>query len=97
MRTNGVEALRWLRKETAPALILLDLMMPHVSGTMVCLELRRDPRWRKVPIIITSAMADHPDVKDLVDHAVAILPKPVDLARLLAVAGDHLAPRTVTS
>jgi two-component system cell cycle response regulator len=47
-------------RETPPDLVLLDLMMPGMSGLEVCAALRRDARTREVPIIVISA-ADESD------------------------------------
>jgi CheY-like chemotaxis protein len=53
---DGVEALEWLRAAAqAPGLILLDLVMPRMSGRDFLDELRRDPRLAQPPIIALSA------------------------------------------
>ena len=51
---DGLEGLRMAR-ETKPDLILLDLMMPGMSGEEVCAELRRDPALSTTHIIILTA------------------------------------------
>ena len=52
---DGREALQVLERETDICLVLLDLMMPHVSGLDVLTAMRRDPRWRDLPCIILTA------------------------------------------
>jgi DNA-binding response OmpR family regulator len=44
-----------LDKSSPPCLILLDLMLPGMSGTELCRRLRREPATRKTPIIILTA------------------------------------------
>jgi DNA-binding response OmpR family regulator len=44
-----------LDKKNAPVLILLDLMLPGMSGTELCRRLRREPATRRTPIIILTA------------------------------------------
>ncbi|MBI1848344.1 MAG: GAF domain-containing protein [Candidatus Rokubacteria bacterium] len=51
---NGRVALDRLR-ETVPAVILLDLMMPEMDGFEVVSELRRHPEWRAIPIVVVTA------------------------------------------
>ena len=51
---NGKEALARV-EENAPALILLDLMMPVMDGFEFVMELRKVPAWRAIPIIVVTA------------------------------------------
>ena len=57
---DGQEALERAQAET-PDLILLDLMLPKVSGYSVCTTLRQDPRFAKTPIIIIMLSAKAQD------------------------------------
>jgi DNA-binding response OmpR family regulator len=52
---DGREALDLLECEGDVALVLLDLMMPNVSGLDVLAQLRANPRFREVPCIILTA------------------------------------------
>ncbi len=75
--------------DSPPALILLDLMLPDVSGWEVARRLREHPRTRTVPIIAVSALARVQE-REAAIHAGcdAYLTKPFtpdDLARLIAV------------
>lgn len=54
---NGTAALAKTR-EQHPALLILDLMMPELSGFDVCKCLKRDPETESIPIIMLSAKAD---------------------------------------
>jgi CheY-like chemotaxis protein len=51
---NGREALGALERST-PALVLLDLMMPEVDGFQVLEAMRRDERWREIPVVVVTA------------------------------------------
>ncbi|MCH8225120.1 MAG: response regulator, partial [Chloroflexi bacterium] len=51
---NGRIALDIL-DETAPSLVLLDLMMPEMDGFEFIVELRRSDRWSKVPVVVVTA------------------------------------------
>jgi phosphate regulon transcriptional regulator PhoB len=57
---DGYEALDAARKRL-PDLILLDLMMPGISGFDVCRELRRDERTARIPVIMLTARGDEVD------------------------------------
>jgi two-component system phosphate regulon response regulator PhoB len=57
---DGTEGLR-KAQTLLPDLILLDVMLPGLSGTDVCRELRAGERTRDIPIIILSARAEETD------------------------------------
>ncbi|MGA8654835.1 MAG: response regulator transcription factor [Chthoniobacterales bacterium] len=57
---NGREALQ-LIKNRSPTLIVLDLMLPEMSGLDVCRLIRSDPRSSQVPIVILSAKSEEID------------------------------------
>ena len=52
---DGREALDVLERESDIGLVLLDLMMPQLSGLDVLARIRADPRWRHLPCIILTA------------------------------------------
>jgi DNA-binding response OmpR family regulator len=60
--TNGQDALR-LVPETKPELLLLDVMMPGVSGFEVLAKLRADAPTKSLPIIMLTAKAQDADVE----------------------------------
>jgi CheY-like chemotaxis protein len=76
---NGVQALHELRKNRRPDLMLLDLMMPVMSGWEVLEEIQADEQLARIPVVVVSAMSA-PGVRE---H----LAKPIDLERLLATVG----------
>jgi two-component system alkaline phosphatase synthesis response regulator PhoP len=52
--SNGEEAMQIIA-EKAPDLILLDVMMPRKDGYQVCQELRANPSWKNIKIIMLTA------------------------------------------
>lgn len=58
--STGRDALRALEAEI-PDLVLLDLMLPGVSGLDVLREMRRHDAWREVPVILLTARAEETD------------------------------------
>jgi len=53
--SNGRQALSWLADNSAPAAILLDLMMPEMDGFEVLDELAANAKWREIPVIVITA------------------------------------------
>ncbi len=59
---NGQEGLDKM-KENRPDLIILDIMMPKLSGVEVISEMRKDVNLEKIPIIVLSNLTDGPDIE----------------------------------
>ena len=57
---NGADALQRAVEKT-PDLILLDLMLPEVDGTIVCRLLKNDPRTKNIPIVMVTAKTEEKD------------------------------------
>jgi two-component system alkaline phosphatase synthesis response regulator PhoP len=57
---TGTEVLPYLRAQTAD-LVVLDLMLPGLSGMAVCELLRADPTTSKIPVIMLTARGDEAD------------------------------------
>lgn len=79
---SGREALEYLRQGLRPDLILLDLMMPEVSGWAFLARQRGDASLASIPVVVISGqgLSAH-QVAQL--GVAAYLPKPVDLDMLL--------------
>jgi len=58
--TNGEEALQKLR-ETKPALVILDIMMPKVNGFDVLKNIRADQEFKNIPVIVLTALIQDVD------------------------------------
>jgi CheY-like chemotaxis protein len=84
-----------LDKENPPALILLDLMLPGMSGAELCRRLRREPQTRRTPIIMPTARG--PEVEDDVPAGAGGVVGPVVVAHddaavfRVAARGDERA------
>lgn len=59
--STGREALAKMKQEQPCDLVLLDLMLPDLSGTEVCRQLRTQPHTRDVPVIMITAKGDEID------------------------------------
>ncbi len=83
---NGEDALL-LVDEDPPDMIILDWMMPKVSGIEVCRRLKLRPETRAIPIIILSARAEEVDrVRGLETGADDYVIKPYSMVELMARA-----------
>jgi two-component system phosphate regulon response regulator PhoB len=60
LATTGEQALAHLRRRV-PDLVLLDLMLPDVSGTEVCRQIKGDARTRHVPVVMLTAKGEELD------------------------------------
>lgn len=58
---DGMQALDQLTAHPEVQLVLLDIMLPKLSGYDVLAQIKRNPDWRSVPVIIVSALADIDD------------------------------------
>ena len=86
----GDEALL-LIEEDAPDLVVLDWMLPGVSGIEICRRLKTRPETRNLPIIMLSARSEEVDrVRGLETGADDYVVKPYSLAELMARVRAHL-------
>jgi len=68
----------------APDLILLDIMMPKMSGFEVCKRLKNDPKTRDIPVIMVTALNEFGDIERGIDSGTDdFLSKPVNKLELL--------------
>ena len=87
---DGEEALNKAR-ENKPDLIILDLMLPKISGFEVCRMLKFDDAFKQIPIIILSALDQQEDRSKAVNmDADAYFVKPFDFKLLLTKIQDFL-------
>lgn len=84
MAENGDEALLLVTEEE-PDLIVLDWMLPNVSGIEICRRIKADPATRPIPIIMLSARGDEVDrVRGLETGADDYVVKPYSVVELMA-------------
>ena len=81
---DGEEALLVIR-EDVPDVIVMDWMMPHLSGIEVCRRLKSNPETRSIPVIILSARSEDEDkVRGLEIGADDYVVKPYSVVELMA-------------
>lgn len=81
---NGEDALLLVQEEQ-PDLIVLDWMLPKVSGIEVCRQVKADPATRNIPIIMLSARSEEVDrVRGLETGADDYVVKPYSVVELMA-------------
>lgn len=87
---NGKEALDWLQTQSEPALVLLDLMMPVMSGWEFLDAQQADKKLSAHPVIVLSAVASTRGQSSLSSaKAAGYLTKPVDLYHLLSTVRKY--------
>jgi len=92
---DGREALQVLEREGDICLVMLDLMMPHLSGLDVLSAMRNDPRWRDLPcIILTAAGQEQQHVSAMELGANDFLTKPFSPKKLYARAAQLVGVST---
>ena len=75
---NGAEAMNIIKK-SLPDLILLDVMMPKMSGFEVCRRLKNDPATANIPVIMVTALGEMCDIERAIDSGTDdFLSKPVN-------------------
>jgi len=81
---DGEEALLQL-KEAKPDAVLLDWMLPRLSGLELCRQIRRAPTWRDLPVIMLTARGEEGDrVRGLDSGADDYVVKPFSTTELIA-------------
>ena len=80
---DGPEALAIIAKNP-PDLILLDVMMPRMSGFEVCRRIKNDPKTSDIPVIMVTALNEFGDIERGIDSGTDdFLSKPVNKLELL--------------
>jgi len=80
---DGLEALKSVEDEQ-PDMILLDVMMPRMSGFQACSRIKANPQTRDIPVVMITALNEVGDVERAVESgADDFLTKPVNKLELL--------------
>lgn len=86
---NGQEALDFLRAHVHPCVVLLDLMMPVLSGPELLEIMAGDERLAQLPVVVVSAIADRGSAPGVAKF----LRKPVASDVLRATVAEYCQPR----
>lgn len=74
-----------------PAVLVLDRMLPGVSGDLLLKQIRSDPQWQHTPVVMISALRRRTEVNyALKGGANHYLPKPLDLSALVSTVEGYL-------
>lgn len=91
--TNGVEAMAKVAEES-PDLILLDIMMPKMSGFEVCKRLKGDPKTRDIIVIMVTALNETADIERAAECGTDdYISKPIDRKVLVNLVRNLLTTR----
>lgn len=83
---DGAQAIRMIEeaRDHKPDLVLLDVMMPRMSGFEVCRKLKEDPATRAIPIMMVTALNELGDIERGVESGTDdFVTKPVNKLELL--------------
>ena len=97
---DGIEAIGMIEDagQPTPDLILLDVMMPKMSGFEVCRKLKEDPATRTIPIMMVTALNEMGDIeKAVAAGADDFLSKPVNRLELTTRVRSLLRVRHLTN
>jgi CheY-like chemotaxis protein len=84
---DGAEALAWLEAGNRPRIVVLDLVMPRMSGEEFLRELRARPGVRELPVVLMTAVSPG---KIVLPETDALIRKPFELDQLLRVIRGFL-------
>ncbi|MDM8350862.1 response regulator [Pseudomonas sp. sp1636] len=88
---DGQEALEAIERQP-PDLVLLDVMLPRLSGFDVCQKIRENPLWQHMRVVMLTAKGREVEIsKGLALGANAYITKPFSTQELLAQIGAQLA------
>jgi two-component system, sensor histidine kinase and response regulator len=102
LAADATEALALLAQETAANrrvdVALLDLQMPGMDGLMLARQIRENPAYQALPLIMLTSMGERLPAEILQSHGMrACLTKPVRMQQLFQVLGQTLRPASAPS
>ncbi|HEX3597672.1 MAG TPA: response regulator [Polyangiaceae bacterium] len=83
---NGLQAMEALGGAILPCVVILDLIMPFMTGNEVFAQMQQDQRLAKVPVIVSTSDPSR------APSGVLIMKKPIDLDRLLGAIRRYCGP-----
>lgn len=84
IEADGGEKALQLAFDRRPDLVLLDVMMPELTGFEVCRRIKEDPSTRTIPVVLVTALHSHEDVeRGIAAGADEFISKPVDISELM--------------
>ncbi len=90
---NGIEALEIVNHDK-PDLILLDIMMPKMSGFEFCKQIKTNPRTRDIVVIMVTALNETADIERATECGTDdYLTKPIDRRALIELVRTQLQAR----
>jgi two-component system cell cycle response regulator len=93
---TGAQALE-IAREKLPDLILLDVMMPKMSGFEVCRRLKSDPQTSNIPVIMVTALSEFADIERAIESGTDdFLSKPVNKWELITRVKTMLKLKNLT-
>ena len=82
---NGADALTFLERSDLPCMVILDLIMPVVTGNEVYDRMQGNPRLAAVPVVVSTSDPSR------APSGATVIKKPVDLRRLVGYVRAHCA------
>jgi CheY-like chemotaxis protein len=95
---NGIEVLNQLSNNTLlPDYIFLDLNMPRMNGIQCLQEIKKQPLWRHIPVVIYSTSSGQLFVDEALHHgAVSFITKPSRISDLVAILKEFFSNAALT-
>lgn len=92
---DGIQAWEKIKQER-PDLVIMDVMMPKKDGYVTCEEIKKDPNYKDIPIVLLTAVVDNLPTTTYTHHsgrttpADDFIPKPIDLDKLMDIVQENL-------
>ncbi len=84
--TNGRQAIELIQSASDLSMVLMDIMMPEMDGYQTMAEIRKDPRFRTLPMLALTAKAMKGDREKCLDAGASdYIAKPVNTDQLLSL------------
>ena len=91
--TNGLEAMARVAEES-PDLILLDIMMPKMSGFEVCKRIKSDPKTRDIIVVMVTALNETSDIERAAECGTDdYISKPIERKAVVGLVRNLLAAK----